>query len=306
MMRHCLLLPIALLALVPAFAQLKSGPPLPHKLVPDWPKLPKGWNFQECAGIAVDKDDSVWVFHRGQRPVMQFDRQGNLLQSWGDGMFKSPHGITIDNEGNVWLVDVMGHVVIKTTRDGRVKMVLGARQGVAGNNDSKEEFNQPTRVAVAPNGDFYVSDGYVNSRVVQYNKDAEYVRHWGRKGTADSEFDLVHDALIDPRNRLLVADRTNARVQLFDLNGKFLGKWTHAGSPYGLAYHAQENALYMCDGLNGRIVKLNLEGEILGVLGSLGRAPGRLTSAHHIAVDSRGDLYVVEIRNWRVQKFAKP
>jgi len=95
-------------------------------------------------------------------------------------------------------------------------------------------------------------------------------------------------------------------VQIFDTSGKFLGKWTHAGSPYGLVYVAKEDAIYMCDGLNGRIVKLNTDGQILGVLGSPGRMPGGLTAAHQIAVDSRGDIYVAEIRNWRVQKLARP
>jgi len=301
---------IAFLAIVPSFAQsgaqLQSGPPLPHKLVADWAKLPKGWNFGECAGLAVDKDDSVWVVNRGQRPVIQLDRNGNVLQSWGDGLFKSVHAITLDSDGNPWIVDVLGHVLFKFNREGRVQLVLGARQGVAGNNDSKEEFNQPSKIAFAPSGDFFVSDGYVNSRVVKYNKRLEYLQHWGRKGKADGEFDLVHDVILDSRNRVYVADRANARVQIFDMNGKFLGKWTHAGSPYGLVYAAKEDAIYMCDGLNGRIVKLNTDGQILGVLGSPGRIPGGLTAAHQIAVDSRGDIYVAEIRNWRVQKFAKP
>lgn len=298
---------ILILASLPlAFGQIQSGPPLPHKLVKDWAKLPPGWNFGECAGVAVDKDDRVWVVHRGARPVIQLDRDGKVLEAWGEGLLKSGHGITLDREGNLWVVDVKGHVIIKLSPEGRVQMLLGARQGVAGNNESKDEFNEPTRVAFAPNGDFFVSDGYINSRVVRFNNDAEYLMHWGKKGKADGEFDLVHDVVIDSRNRIYVADRNNARVQIFDGNGKFLGKWTHAGSPYGLAYAAQENAIYMCDGLNGRIVKLNLEGQILGVLGSPGRIPGRLTSAHHIAVDSRGDIYVAEIRNWRVQKFAKP
>jgi DNA-binding beta-propeller fold protein YncE len=283
-----------------------AQPPLPHKLVPGWAKLPKGWNFGECSGIAIDKDDSVWIAHRGQHPIVQLDKNGNLIQAWGDGLFKSAHGITLDADGNPWIVDVEGHVVFKFSRDGKVLLVLGARQGVAGNNDSKEEFNRPTRVAFAPNGDFFVSDGYLNSRVVKYNRDLEYQKHWGRKGAGDGEFDLVHDVVLDKRNRVYVADRTNARVQIFDMEGKFLGKWTQAGSPYGLAYVEKEDAMYICDGLNGRIVKVNMEGQVLGALGSPGRIPGRLTSAHHIAVDSRGDIYVSEIRNWRVQKFAKP
>ena len=192
--RICLL---SIIAWFPAFSQLQSGPPLPHKLVADWAKLPKGWNFGECSGLAVDKDDGVWVVHRGQRPVIQLDRNGNVLQSWGDGLFKSVHAITLDSDGNPWIVDVLGHVVFKFSREGRVQLVLGARQGVAGNNDSKEEFNQPSKVAFAPNGDFFVSDGYVNSRVVKYSQRLEYLQHWGSKGKGDGEFDLVHDVVLD-------------------------------------------------------------------------------------------------------------
>jgi peptidylamidoglycolate lyase len=183
---------------------------------------------------------------------------------------------------------------------------MGNRQGTPGNNDSKEAFNEPTGIAFTPNGDFYVSDGYVNSRVIKFTRDGEHITHWGKKGTGDGEFNLVHDVTLDSRGRVYVADRTNQRVQIFDPSGKFLGKWTDVGAPWGLQYAAKENAIYMCDGLNDRIVKLNLDGQIQGVLGSHGKIPGKLDFAHNIAVDSAGNIYVVEIKNWRVQKFAKP
>ncbi|MFN0086881.1 MAG: peptidyl-alpha-hydroxyglycine alpha-amidating lyase family protein [Blastocatellia bacterium] len=294
----------AFCAMIPAHAQLDTGPPLPAKVVRDWAKLPKGWNFGECSGVAADKQDNVWVFNRGAHPVMQFDREGRFLQAWPDIHIVSSHGIKVDNDGNIWLVDVKGHVVIKCTPEGRVLMVLGNRQGTAGNNDSKDAFNEPTAIAFARNGDFYVSDGYVNARVVKFNRDGEYLTHWGRKGTGDGEFNLVHDVCLDSEERVYVADRTNQRIQIFDGNGKFLGKWTGIGAPWGLAYSRKENCIYMCDGLNNRIVKLSLEGKIAGVLSSYGKIPGKLDFAHHLALDSAGALYVAEIKNWRVQKFA--
>jgi len=217
----------------------------------------------------------------------------------------SSHGIRVDAAGNIWGVDVKGHVVLKYSRDGRVLMILGSRQGTPGNNDSKDAFNEPTGVTFAPGGDFYVTDGYVNSRVVKFNKDGQYLTHWGRKGTGDGEFNLVHDSALDSAGRLYVADRTNQRVQIFDGNGKFLGKWTDIGSPWGLHYVRGEDAIYMCDGVNNRVVKLNLEGQVLGVLGSYGKIPGRFDFAHNIALDSTGAIYVAEIKNWRVQKFVK-
>lgn len=296
---------LALGMVLPAAAEIKSGPPLPHKLVEGWAKLPKGWNFGECSGVAVDKQDNVWVFNRGPQKVIQFDRNGNVLQSWGEGVFLSPHGIRVDPDGNVWAVDVKGHIVFKLNRAGRILMMLGSQQGKAGNNDSKDAFNQPTGVAFAPNGDLFVSDGYVNSRVVKFNRDGEYLTHWGRPGTGDGEFNLAHDVCLDSRGRVYVADRTNQRVQIFDPTGRFLGKWTDVGTPWGLTYVASEDAIYMCDGTNDRVVKLNLEGQILGVLGGHGKSPGKFDFAHNIAVDSTGAIYVVEIKNWRVQKFAR-
>jgi DNA-binding beta-propeller fold protein YncE len=287
---------------LPVLAQLKSGPPLPHKVVKDWAHLPAGMNFGECAGVTVDSQDNVWVFHRGPKPVVQLDKKGNVLQGWGDGLIKSAHGIEVDSEGNVWTVDVEGHTVLKFNRAGRVQMVIGRG---AGTDETKDAFNRPTGIVFAPNGDFFISDGYVNSRVIKFNRDGEYVTHWGRKGTGDGEFNLVHDVAVDGAGRVYVADRTNERVQIFDQNGKFLGKWTGVGAPWGLHYASKENALYMADGKNNRITKLNLDGQILGVLGSYGRIQGKLDFAHHIAVDSEGSIYVVEIKNWRVQKFAR-
>jgi DNA-binding beta-propeller fold protein YncE len=312
-MRMRSLLPaVSMLALLqPLAAELKSGPPLPHKVVKDWAQLPQGWNFGECSGVAVDRQDNVWVFNRGRHPVIQLDKNGNMLQAWGEGIFNSSHGIRVDNDGNVWTIDVKGHAVMKFTPAGRLLMFLGrqtvpGRPSTAGNNDSKDAFNEPTGIAFTPNGDFYISDGYVNSRVIKFNRDGEYLTHWGRKGTGDGEFNLVHDVTLDPAGRVYIADRTNQRVQIFDASGKFLGKWTDIGAPWGLQYVTRENAIYMCDGLNNRVVKLNLEGQILGVLGSWGKIPAKLDFAHNIAVDSTGAIYVAEIKNWRVQKFAVP
>jgi DNA-binding beta-propeller fold protein YncE len=293
---------LAVCFLLPAFGQLKSGPPLPHKLVKDWAQLPRGTNFGECAGVAVDRNDNVWVFHRGPKPVMQFDKSGNLIQAFGDGLVKSAHGAEVDPDGNLWLVDVDAHLLFKLSPVGRLLMVVGGRG--AGNNESPDQFNRPTAVAFTKSGEFYVSDGYENSRVVKFSRDGEHLLKWGQKGQGDGEFNLVHDVTLDNRGRVYVADRTNERIQIFDPDGKFLGKWTEVGAPWGLHYAAKENAIYMADGKNNRVIKLNLDGQILGVLGSPGRIPGKFDYAHHIAVDSEGSIYVVEIKNWRVQKFA--
>ena len=289
-------------------ARLKSGPPLPYAVDANWPQLPKGYNFGECSGVDVDKKGNVWVFNRGHWPVIEFDRRGKMLQAWTQDTFpvKTAHGVRVGPDGNLWLVDVDGHVIFKMSPEGRVLMIMGARQGTPGNNESVDGFNRPTNVAFRANGNFYVSDGYVNSRVIEFTPDGYYVRHWGKKGNGDGEFNLVHDVQVDNRGRVYVADRSNERVQVFDDTGRFLDKWTGIGAPWGLYYVPKEEALYMCDGKYDRILKLNLEGQVLGVLSAYGKAPGKLDYAHSISVDLEdGSLYTVEIKTWRVQKWVK-
>ena len=166
----------------------QSGPLLPYRLVANWPNLPKGYNFGESSGVDVDKQDNVWVANRGAWPVMEFDQNGKLLQAWNDDTVRlfsgvslgRPHGIRVDPDGNVWLVDVDGHIIFKFSPEGRLLMTLGSRQGAPNNNDSQVGFNRPTNLWFLPNRHFYVSDGYGNSRVVEFTYDGEYVQHWGR------------------------------------------------------------------------------------------------------------------------------
>lgn len=289
-------------------AKLKTGPLLPYKLAANWAQLPKGYNFGEASGVDVDKQGNVWVFNRGHWPVIEFDRSGKMLQAWSQDAFpvRSSHGLRAGPDGSIWCVDVQGHVVFKLSPEGRVLMVLGNRQGTPGNNLAHDAFNQPTNVALRPNGNVYVSDGYVNSRVIEFTAQGDFVRQWGKKGTADGEFNLVHDVVLDSKDRVYVADRNNERIQVFDETGKFLVKWADIGAPWGLAYMPKEEAIYMCDGKYNRIVKLNLDGQVLGVLSGYGKAPGKLDYAHSIAVDQTdGSLYAVEIKNWRVQKWVR-
>ena len=289
-----------------ALAELRSGPPLPYQPVKDWAQLPAGWNFGETSGVAVDKNDNVWVFNRGVHPVIQFDKNGKMLRAWTDVPVNVSHGIKVAPDGNIWLVDVKGHQVLSFTPEGRVRMVLGINGKKAGNNETPYGFNEPTSVSFLPSGDFYISDGYLNSRVAKYNRDGIFQFQWGRKGTGDGEFDLVHDVVIDKRGLVYVADRTNQRIQVFDGGGKFITKWTDIGAAWGLAYDPREDKMFMCDGVNNRIIKLDMDGRVLGTLSEFGKVEGKLDFPHHMAIDSTGALYVAEIKNWRVQKFAIP
>jgi len=218
----------------------------------------------------------------------------------------SAHGVRVGPDGNLWCVDVDGHIIFKVSPQGRILMVLGNRQGNPGNDDAEDAFNRPTNIAFRANGNFYVSDGYVNSRVIEFTPEGEFVRKWGTKGQGDGMFNLVHDVTVDSKGHVYVADRLNERVQVFDENGKFLAKWTNIGAPWGVYYVAKEDAIYMCDGKYDRITKLGLDGNVLGVLSSWGKAPGKLDYVHSIAVDPTDmSIYTVEIKNWRVQKWVR-
>ena len=275
-------------------------PSMHYKVNPDWPTLPPGWNFGEVAGVAVDGKGHVFVFHRGEHSIMEFTPEGRMVRSWGEGLFIRPHAIRVDPEGNIWTVDNDTHQVLKMDPSGRIRMVVG-RRGQSGESD--ELFNRPTDVAFAPNGDFYVSDGYVNSRVVKFSKEGRFITAWGKKGDGDGEFNLPHSVAVDGQGRVYVGDRENYRVQVFDANGKFLTQWNHVGSPWGLDLQSDQT-LFLADGHNDRILKVTLEGKVLGAFGENGRLPGELNFVHHLGLDAAGNIFASEIKNQRVQKFS--
>ena len=292
--------------LFPALGWAQTLTPLPaetpqlgYKVDPSWPELPEGWNLLATPDVAADARGNVYVFHRGPHPIIELDAKGKFIRSWGDGLFVNPHGLRFDREGNLWAVDNGAHIVAKLDRRGRVSMLLG-RHGVKG--ETEDLFNAPTDVGFASNGDIFVSDGYGNSRVVKYSKEGRFLKAWGKKGTAPGEFDLPHTVVVDKQDRVYVGDRQNYRVQIFDANGKFLNEWKHVGSPWGLAL-APDGNLFMADGWNDRVLKLDPQGKILGVLGGPGRLPGQFRFVHHLSLGPGGELYVGEIINMRPQKF---
>jgi DNA-binding beta-propeller fold protein YncE len=295
-------------------------PSLGYKAVPDWPDLPAGWNFGEVAGVAAYARGHVLVFHRGPHPLMEFDNAGKFVRAWGDGMVSwSPgpnnptyahiparpacdscgaHTVRVDPDGNIWAVDDGGHVVVKMNPQGRVMMQLG-RKGVSGTGHAN--FNMPTDVAFAPNGDFYVTDGYGNSRVVKFSRDGQYLLEWGAKGTGPGEFMLPHAVVLDAQGRVYIADRETRRIEIFDANGKFLTQWTDIGGFSGLAI-TKDQRIWAAGG--SRVVLLNLDGQVLGTLAPPGNLPGHVNAAHGISLGEAGEVYVAEL-NWRVQKFVK-
>jgi len=255
--------------------------------------MPACWKFGRVSAVATDSRGEVYVFQRGKKadPLIVFDSKGRYLRSWGKGMFGNPHGLRVDRSGNVWVTDNGDHQVMKFTRDGKLLMTLGIK-GKAGT-DAKT-FNRPTDIAFTPSGDFYVSDGYGNSRVVKFNKDGKFLLTWGKRGTGPGEFNIPHSVAVDSKGRVYVSDRENNRIQIFDPNGHFIKQWTHLGATQNIFITPQdqmwiithrnniENITY--DTLAGRIMHIDLEtGRILGAMES----PG-----HWITVSAAGDIFI--------------
>ena len=242
--------------------------------------MPDGWKFGRISSVAVDQAGEVYVFHRGKKadPIVVFDAKGKFLRSWGRGMFGNPHGMRVDKQGNIWITDNGDHQVMKFTREGKLLLTLGIK-GKAGTDD--KTFNRPADLAFAPTGEFYVADGYGNSRFVKFSADGKYLGAWGKKGTGPVEFNTVHSVAVDSRGTVYVSDRENNRIQIFDSNGKLLRMWTHLGATQNIFITPKdevwvithrnniENLTY--DTLAGRIMKVDISsGKILGSMESPG------------------------------------
>ena len=275
-----------------------AAPDLGLAAVPDWPQLPEGWNFGESAGVAVDGQQNVFVFHRGPHPLIQFSPEGRFLRTLLEGLVTSAHAVRVDGDNNLWVVDVGSHTVLKVHPSGRILMVLG-RRGSPGADEDR--FDQPTDIAVAPDGTLFVTDGYGNSRVMKFSRDGKFLTQWGAKGKGPGEFDLPHSVVLDREGRVYVADRENGRIQVFTADGGFVAQWTGLGSPWGLVMTPEQDIL-MADGTNNRIIKVARDGRLLGAYGRPGKLPGEFSLAHAIALGSGGEVYVAEILNWRIQK----
>src|SRR5579859_7502526 len=228
-------------------------PPYVYDLDSDWPRLPNGWVLEDVGGVAVDEADKVYVFHRGDHPMIVFDREGQVLDSWGDGVFNRPHGVDVGPDGSVYCTDDGDHTVRKCAPDGTVLMTIGI-PGAPAPAMSGAPFNRCTHTALSPDGEIYVSDGYANARVHKFTAQGELMFRWGSPGSGPSQFDLPHNICTDDQGRVIVADRENDRIQVFDASGVLLDTWIGLRRPCALC-RAQK-------------------GQAGVVVGELGRGPG--------------------------------
>jgi sugar lactone lactonase YvrE len=254
---------------LPAVSLLGARNDLPNPYRPgvDWGQLPAGRTWGSSASITTAPDGTIWVVDRcgnsgaggttcggasaAVSPIFQLDTAGKVLKNFGAGLFVSPHKLTVDKDGLLWVADNGSHQIFKLSQDGKVLLTLGKR-GVAGS--GLDEFDAPTEVAVAPNGDIFVGDGHSgggtatgNARIMKFDASGKFIKTWGRKGMGPGEFDVVHTLAFDSRGRLFVGDRQNNRLQIFDQNGTFIAQWFQFGRPSGLYIDKRTDTLYVAD-----------------------------------------------------------
>src|SRR3954471_24242292 len=175
--------------------------PTSYRVVTDFPQLPPSIVLGAVSAVAENSKGQIFVFHRGEHPILILDQNGKLIRSFGDGLFTLAHGLRIDADDNIWVTDASNHTLIKFSPDGVPLLKLGEKD-VPGEDAS--HFNKPTDIAFAANGDFYISDGYGNSRIVKFDKDGKFLKAWGKKGSASGEFNLPHAVQLDPEGRVYV------------------------------------------------------------------------------------------------------
>ena len=281
-----------------------------YELVDGWAKLPKGWSFLDVGGIAIDKEDKVYVLNRGEHPVIVFDRDGNMVRSWGEGFFSRAHGSCIGPDNSIYCTDDRIHVVAKFTPDGKLLMTLGSKghatdTGYVETFDFWESlttivrgappFNRPTGVSISPKAEIYVADGYGNARIHKFSAEGKLLLSWGEPGGEPGQFRLPHSVRVDRHGKVWVVDRENNRIQIFDGNGKFLTQWTDLVRPTDL-FIDEDDTVYVSE-LSKRVGIFTVDGKLLARWGNPGKKKEEalFLAPHAIAVDSRGDIYVGEV-----------
>jgi sugar lactone lactonase YvrE len=328
--------------------------PNPYQTIKDWAKLPDGRTWGSTSAVDIDKDGkSIWVSERcGQNscldratgqmsslaPILKFDASGKLVRSFGAGLLIVPHGIFTDRDGNVWVTDgqdngpqtpatpgrggpigpapgaTKGHQVFKFSPEGKLLMTLGKPGGAV----APDYFYQPNDVLVAPNGDIFVSEGHGagNNRVLKFSKDGTFIKSWGKPGTGPGEFDVPHALAMDSRGRLFVGDRYNARIQIFDQDGKFLNEFRQFGRPSGM-YIDKSDTLYVADSASdaeprtsdgwkrGIRIGSARDGSVKYFIPDPVEKASITSAAEGVVVDAQGNLYGAEVGPRTLTRYVK-
>jgi DNA-binding beta-propeller fold protein YncE len=332
------------------FAQ-QAPPEIAYRSVADFLKLPPDLYLGEVAGVAVNSKGHIFVFSRGNTTgpayaagaaqLLEFAADGKFVREIGHNLYawSFAHAVKIDKQDNIWVADKGSDMVIKFNPQGRVVMVFGRKQEASDEGTEALRhvkpplaaidglFRQVTDMTWDADGNTYISDGYVNSRVAKVDKNGNWVKSWGEPGDQPGQFSVPHSIAADAKGNIYVADRGNRRIQVFDGDGKFQRQFSidvpvkpdahpaignrptqtsgtmSPGAPWAICITPGPNqVLYASDAFPGRIYKLSLEGKILGVFGEAGKQPKQFGWIHEMACPSENELYVAELLNWRVQK----
>jgi len=342
---------IALFALATAalFAQPKE---IPFDSVPNVFKLPPDLYFGEASGVAINSKHHIFVFSRGNSTgpaygataaqLLEFDATGKYLREVGHNLYawSYAHAVRIDKDDNIWAIDKGSDMIIKFDPQGRVLMVFGRKKEASDEagpwtrvNPPRPpvdgQFRQPTDVTWDLQGNIFISDGYINSRVAKFDKNGRWVKSFGTPGRENGQLNTPHSIAADAKGNIYVADRGNRRIQVFDPEGTYqrsitvdvpvgpgVQAWMGAtpqgqgqgtmgsGAPWAICITPGPGTqyLYSADAYPGRIYKLSLDGKLLGYLGTTGRQPKEFGWIHELACPSENEVWAAEILNWRVQK----
>ena len=289
-----------------------TGPQIPYDSVKDVLHLPDGMYLGEVAGVATNSKGHIFVYTRSRETkLLEFDAKGTFIKEIGKDLygFTFAHVVRVDKDDNIWAVDEGSNMVIEFDPQGKVLMLTGRKpeavEGPAPANPRPRMgmFNRPTDVAWDAQGNSFISDGYNNSRVVKLDKNGNWLKAWGDRGTEPGQFHTVHSIATDAKGNVYVADRENYRIQVFDNDGKFLKQWNNIGAPWAICITPGPNqVLYTSDSVLGQIYKMDLDGNILGVFGKPGKQLGQFGWIHELSCSQENTLYAAELLNWRIQK----
>jgi sugar lactone lactonase YvrE len=327
----------------PASERPTNDRPNPYRTIEGWARMPAGRSWGSTSAVEIDRDGiSVWVAERcgtnscvgsDLDPILKFDSTGTLVRSFGRGLLASPHGITVDHDGNVWVTDCLctgseaqrraaaeqgkGHQVFKFAPDGTLLLTLGK----AGGAREPEFFHQPNDVLVAPNGDIFVAEGHssaggANARILKFSSDGRFLEAWGKKGTGPGELDQPHALAMDSKGRLFVGDRSNNRIQIFDQDGTWLAQWTQFSRPSGIAI-GPDDTMYVADSESGGVAPAHgawkrgirigsaRDGRVTGFIPDPDPNATGTSAAEGVAVDSRGIVYGAEVGPRALKRYLK-
>jgi sugar lactone lactonase YvrE len=291
--------------------------PNPYHPVEGWAQLPAGMQWGQVIGVDPDTHGNLWVFHRRDPAVLEFDSSGKLVTSFATG-FVQAHGLAIDRDGNIWVSDAQakdgkGQQVFKYSPQGKLLMTLG-KAGVAG--AGPDTFNGPSDVAVAANGDIFVADGHYGDntgRIVKFSKDGKFIKEWGKKGSGPGEFDEPHSIALDSKGRVFVADRKNDRIQIFDQDGKFIDQWKQFGRPSGI-FISKDDTLYSVDSQSddktnpgvkrGIRIGSAKDGSVKFFIPDLSTDPA-IALAEGVCANAKGEVYAAGVSSMGLHKFVK-